>query len=236
MISENVGICLASGCPAGDRCRKVVAVLHSHHERARHVFAVGSGLAIGIARLTAAHDGATCLDAYETLVEKDRTPNGYAGPAAVFASDNREFVVTMVDVRGFDGFRLAAAWDDYHRDAQQRGAAESISFASYEVAAVIGAADFDPATRDVYVYERVKRPVQPVAELFASLMSSSDFRGAAIFKGQGDTALAILSRFSYVATYDAFRAGRAAVNALGSAAELREPPVVAHPRETSALF
>jgi hypothetical protein len=50
-------------------------------------FAVDSWLAIGIAHVKAERTDA-CVAAYETLIEKARTSNVHAGPAAVFASDN----------------------------------------------------------------------------------------------------------------------------------------------------
>jgi hypothetical protein len=218
-----------------------------HEDRERHTlvdhrpggspaaFTVGSWLAIGIARVKAERNDA-CIAAYETLVEKASTSNVHAGPAAVFASDNGRRVVTMVGVRGHDGFRhLAAAWDDHHRSEQHRVIAESVSFALYEVAAGFGAADIDPASHDVYVYERLERPVPRAPELFSSLDAGTDFLGATVFRGGDPTATVILSRFAHLAAYDAFRTGRAAVNALGSAGESGDTSFPVHPRKTIAL-
>jgi hypothetical protein len=131
-------------------------VSRPHEDRERHTlvdhrpggvpvtFTVGSWLAIGTARVKAERNDA-CVAAYETLAEEARTSNVHAGPAAVFASVNGRRVVTMVGVRGHDGFhQLTAAWDDHHRNAEHRVIAESVSFALYNVAATIDAADIDP--------------------------------------------------------------------------------------------
>lgn len=218
-----------------------------HEDRERHTlvdhrpggssaaFTVGSWLAVGVARVKAERNDA-CIAAYETLVEKAGTSNVHAGPAVVFSSDNGRRVVAMVGVRGHDGFRhLAAAWDDHHRSEQHRAIAESLSFALYEVAAGIGAADIDPASHDVYVYERLERPVPRASELFSSLGAETGFRGATVFNGDGATVTVILSRFAHLAAYDAFRTGRAAVNALGSAGESGDASFAVHARKTIAL-
>jgi hypothetical protein len=215
-----------------------------HEDRERHtlvdhrpggspvIFTVGSWVALGIARVKAERSDA-CVAAYETLVEKARTSNVHAGPAVVLASDNGRRVVTMVGVRGHDGFRhLSAAWDDHHRDAQHRVIAESVSFALYEVAAGIGAAAIDPASHDAYVYEHVERAVPPVAELFSSLGASPDFLGATVFGADGGTAIVIVSCFAHIAAYDAFRTSGAAVQALGSAGEAGDSFFAVRPRKT----
>jgi hypothetical protein len=138
-------------------------------------FAPESWVAIGIAHVKADRNDA-CVAAYETLVEKARTSNVHANPAAIFASQNERRVVTMVGVQGHDGFRhLSAAWDDHHRNAQHRAISESVSFALYKVVAHTGNADVDPAAHDAYVYERAERAVPNVAELFSSLNTSLDF-------------------------------------------------------------
>jgi hypothetical protein len=219
-----------------------------HEDRERHtlvdhrpggsavLFTVGSWLAIGIARVQAERTDA-CVSAYETLTEEARTSNVHAGPAAIFASANGRRVVTLVGVRGHDGFRhLTAAWDDHHRFAEHRVVAESVSFALYEVAASIGAADIDSATHDVYVYERVERPATRVCELFASLGAATDFRGATVCHDDGDIVTVILSRFAHFAAYDGFRAGRAAMNALGSPGDPGETGFAVHSRKTIALL
>jgi hypothetical protein len=218
-----------------------------HEDRERHTlvdhrpggspaaFTVGSWLAIGIARVKAERDDA-CVAAYETLIEKASTSNVHAGPAVVFASDNGRRVVAMVGVRGHDAFRhLTAAWDDHHRNEQHRVIAESVSFALYEVAAGIGEPDIDPASHDVYVYERLERGVPRASELFSSLDAGTGFRGATVFQGDDATATVILSRFAHLAAYDAFRTGRAAVNALGSRGEPGDASFAVHPRKTIAL-
>ncbi len=224
---------------------KVGSVSRPHEDRERHtlvdhrpggspvMFTLGSWLGIGIARVQAERADA-CVSAYETLAaEEARTAGVHAGPAVVFESANSRRVVTMVGLRGHDGFRrLTAAWDDHHRNAQHRVIAESVSFALYEVAASIGAADVDCASHDVYAYEHVGRPVSRVCELFSSLGASKDFRGATICHDDGDTATVMLSRFAHVAAYDAFRAGRDAVNALGSVGGLGESAFTVHPRKT----
>jgi hypothetical protein len=218
-----------------------------HEDRERHtlvdhrsggppvIFTVESWLAIGTARVKAERNDA-CVAAYETLAEEAQTSNVHAGPAAVFASANGRRVVTMVGVRGHDGFRhLTAAWDDRHRNAQHRVIAESVSFALYEVAASIGAADIDEASHDAYAYECVGRPVSRVCELFSSLADAPDFRGATVCHDDGDTTTVVLSRFANVAAYDSFRTSRDAVNALGSAGEPGENGFQVHPRKTIAL-
>lgn len=222
------------------------ALSRPHEDRERHtlvdhrtggspaVFAAGSWLAIGVARVKAERNDA-CIAAYETLVEKAGTSNVHAGPAAVFASQNGRRVVVMVGVRGHDGFRhLAAAWDDHHRSEQHRVIAESVSFALYEVAASVGASDIDPASHDVYVYEHLERPVPRAFELFSSLGDQTDFRGATVFHSDGSAATVVLSRFAHLAAYDAFRSSRGAMNALGPVGESGEASVAVHPRKTLA--
>jgi hypothetical protein len=198
-------------------------------------FSAGSWLAVGIGRVKADRNDA-CVAAYETLVEKARTSNVHAGAAAVFASDNGRRVVVLVGMRGHEGFRhLAAAWDDHHRNAQHRVIAESVSFALYEVAAAIGAAEIDPASHDAYVYEQLERPVERVADLFASLGALPDFRGALVFGGDTATGTVALSRFVHTATYDSFRTSRDAVNALGSRGGSGETSFGVHARKTFAV-
>ncbi len=217
-----------------------------HEDRERHTlvdhrpggspvsFPARSWLAVGIARVKAERNDA-CIAAYETLVEKSSTSNVHGGPAVVFASGDGRRVVTMVGVRGHDGFRhLAAAWDDHHRNAQHRVIAEAVSFALYEVAASVGATDIDPDSHDAYVYERVERQVPGVTDLFSLFGASDDFRGATVFEGDGATATVILARFAHAAAYDDLRASRAAVRALGSSGEPGETSFVAHPRKTFA--
>jgi hypothetical protein len=217
-----------------------------HEDRERHTlvdhrpggspveFAAGSWVALGIARVKAERNDA-CVSAYETLVEKARTSNVHAAPAAVFASDNGRRVVVMVGLRGHEGFRhLEAAWDDHHRNAQHRAIAESVSFALYEVEAGTGSAAIDPESHDAYVYERVDRRVTRVPELFASLGASLEFRGATVFHNDGATATVVLSRFAHVAAYEVFRGGRDAINVLGSAADASDTSFAVHPRKTIA--
>lgn len=197
-------------------------------------FPARSWLAVGIARVKAERNDA-CIAAYETLVEKSSTSNVHGGPAVVFASGDGRRVVTMVGVRGHDGFRhLSAAWDDHHRNAQHRVIAEAVSFALYEVAASVGATDIDPDSHDAYVYERVERHVPGVTDLFTLLGASDDFRGATVFDGDGATATVILARFAHAAAYDDLRASRAAVRVLGSSGEPGDTSFVAHPRKTFA--
>lgn len=217
-----------------------------HEDRERHtlvdhrpggsrvLFELESWLAIGIARVEAERNDA-CVSAYETLVEAARTSNIHAGPAAIFSSANGRRVMAMVGVPGHDGFRhLTAAWDDHHRNAEHRVIAESVSFALYTVAASIEAADIDPASHDVLVYERVQRPAARACELFARSGVTPDFRGATICHDDGDTATVMLSRFAHAAAYGVFRAGRDAVDALGPAGEPGETSFIVHPRKSMA--
>jgi hypothetical protein len=205
------------------------ALSRPHEDRERHTlvdhrpggapitFPTGSWLVLGVARVKAERSDA-CVAAYESLVEKARTSNVHAGPAVVFSSHDGRRVITMVGVRGHDGFRhLAAAWDDHHRFAQHRAIAESVSLGLFEVAASVAAAEVDPASHDAFVYEQVERPVADVSGLFASVGASSDLLGATILQGDDDRTTVILSRFAHLAAYEAFRAGRATANALGPA-------------------
>jgi hypothetical protein len=172
---------------------------------------------LGVARVKAERSDA-CVAAYESLVEKTRTSNVHAGPAVVFSSHDRRRVLTLVGVRGHDGFRqLAAAWDDHHRFEQHRAIAESVSLGLFEVAASVAAADVDSASHDVFVYEQVERPVADVAGLFASAGASPDILGATILHGDDDRTAVILARFAHLDAYEAFRAGRGAANVLGPA-------------------
>jgi hypothetical protein len=218
-----------------------------HDDRERHTlvdhrpggtpatFAAGTWVAIGIARVTAERNDA-CIAAYETLIEKAQTSNIGAFPAMVFASHNGRRVVTLVGLRGHDGFRhLTAAWDDHHRNAQHRAIAESVSFALYEVAVSIGDAAIDPASHDAYVYEHVKRPVSRVGELFSTLDDQPEFRGATICHDDGETATVILSRFAHVAAYEVFRTSRGAVTVLGSPGDPGEASFAVYPRKSIAL-
>jgi hypothetical protein len=126
--------------------------------------------------------------------------------------------VTLVGVRGHDGFRhLAAAWDDHHRFAQHRVVAESVSSGLFEVAAAVADAEVVPGAHDAYVYEQFERPVPGARDLFASSEVSAEFRGATILHGDDGRATVILARFAHIAAYEAFRAGRDAANALGAA-------------------
>lgn len=226
---------------------KAGTVSRPHEDRERHtlvdhrpggspiLFSVGSWLAIGTARVKAERLDA-CVSAYETLVEAARASNVHADPAAIFAAANGRRAVTFVGVRGHDGFRhLTAAWDDHHRNAEHRVIAESVSFALYEVAASVAAADIDPTSHDTYVYERLGRPVSRASELFSSLASAPDFRGALVCHNDADTATVLLSRFAHIAAYDVFRASRNALNALGSPGEAGESSFAVHPRKTIAL-
>jgi hypothetical protein len=215
-----------------------------HEDRERHTlvdhrgggspvtFADGSWAAVGVARVKAERSDA-CIAAYETLVEKAQQSNVHAGPAVVFASENGRRVVTVVGVRGHDGFRhLAAAWDDHHRSVEHRVISESVTFALYEVVAGTGARDIDPASHDAYVYERVDRPVPHASALFGAL---PEFVGASVFYDDDANATIILSRFGHIAAYDGFRTTRDAHNALGSARGEGETSFRVRPRKTLAL-
>jgi len=204
-----------------------VRVSRPHEDRERHTlvdhrrggeavrFASGSWVVIGVGRVKAERSDA-CVAAYETLVEKARTSNIHAGPVAIVVSHDRRRVVTMVGVRGHDGFRhLAAAWDDHHRFAQRRAIAESVSLGLYEVAASTGAADLDPSSHDAYDYEQLDRPVPKFVDVLAGLDALTEFRGATILHGDAGQTTVILSRFAHIAAFVAFRASRDATNALG---------------------
>lgn len=199
-----------------------------HEDRERHTlvdhrpggvliaFPAGSWVVLGVARVKADRSDA-CIAAYESLVEKARTSNVHAGPAAVLAARDGRRVVTLVGVRGHDGFRhLAAAWDDHHRFAQHRAIAESVSLGLFEVAAAIGTAAFDPASHDAIAYERFDRPLPNVAGLFAANGVPADFHGATILHGDDGAGTVLFTDFAHVEAYEAFRTGRAAANALGA--------------------
>jgi hypothetical protein len=198
-------------------------------------FAPGSWVAIGVAHVKADRNDA-CVAAYETLVEKARTSNVHANPAVIFASQNERRVVTMVGVQGHDGFRhLSAVWDDHHRNDQHRVISESVSFALYKVVAHTGNADVDPAAHDAYVYERAERAVPNVAELFSSLNTSLDFRGAMVLYDDSASATVVVSRFTHIADYDTFRAGPEPTKLLGAPGEPGTTSFQIRPRKTLAL-
>jgi hypothetical protein len=172
---------------------------------------------VGVARVKAERSDA-CVAAYESLIEKAQTSNVHAGPAVAFTAHNQRRVVTMVGVRGHDEFRhLAAAWDDHHRFEQHRAIAESVSLGLYEVAASIAAAGIDPASHDAYGFEQLERSVPNAGSLLASLDAGTEFSGALMLQGDLGRTTILLTRFAHVAAYEAFRASRSAVNALGAA-------------------
>jgi hypothetical protein len=199
-----------------------------HEDRERHTlvdhrpggtpvtFPKGTWVVVGVARVKAERNDAL-VSAYETLVEKARSSNVHAGSAAVLSSQNGRRVVTMVAVRGHEGFReLAAAWDDHHRNEQHRAIGEPVSLGLYEVVDAIAAADIDPASHDAFVYEHFDRLVPKVAALFASTGNLETFRGATILNRDDGAATVVLTRFANAAAYEGFRASRDATNALGS--------------------
>jgi hypothetical protein len=219
-----------------------------HEDRERHTlvdhrpggsptqFPVRTWLAIGIARVKTERTDA-CVAAYETLVEHAQTSNVHAGPAVVLAADNGRRVVTLVGVRGHDGFgHLTAAWDDHHRNAQHRVIAESVSFALYEVAAEFGDAGIDPASHDTYVFERVERTIAQANALFAAIGDVPEFRGATVFNADGAVATIMLTRFTNLAGYNAFRATRTAIDTLGPVAAPGESSFIIRPRKTFELL
>jgi hypothetical protein len=188
-----------------------------------------------VARVRADRNDA-CVSAYETLVEKASTSNVHGDPAIVFASDKKRRVIVMVGVLGHDAFgHLSAAWDDHHRNAQHRAISESVSFALYKVVAHTGIADIDPAASDAYEYERLERGVPQLAELFSSLNALLEFRGATVLYDDVASATVIVSRFSHVAAYDAFRTGPEAIKLLGAADEPGRTSFPLRPRKTLAL-
>jgi hypothetical protein len=198
-------------------------------------FAPGSWVAIGVAHVKADRNDA-CVAAYETLVEKAFTSNVHGAPAIVFASDNKRRVIVMLGVLGHEAFgHLSAAWDDHHRNQQHRVISESVSFALYKVVAHAGIADIDPAASDAYEYERLERPVSRVNELCSSLDALPDFRGATVLYDEVASATVIVSRFSRIAAYDAFRTGPEAVELLGTADEPGRTSFPIRPRKTLAL-
>jgi hypothetical protein len=199
-----------------------------HEDRERHTlvdhrpggspitFPNGSWLVVGVARVKAERSDA-CVAAYETLVEKARTSNVHASIAAVFTAENGRRVVTMVGVRGHEGFRhLAAAWDDHHRFEQHRAIAEAVSLGLYEVVASVAEAGVDPGSHDVLVFEQFAHPVPKVTELFTAADALAEFRGATIMNGDDGRTTVVLARFAHLAAYETFRASRNAANALGS--------------------
>lgn len=221
-----------------------------HEDRERHTlvdhtpggdsvaFNAGSWVTIGVARVKSERNDAS-VSAYETLIEHARTSsNVHAGAAAVFAAADGRRVVTMVGVRGHDGFHhLQAAWDDHHRFAEHRAISESVSFELLEVAAVTGDTAIDPSTHDIYVFERIKRAVSSTADLFAALGASDDFRGAIVFVADGANGdeTIVLTRFAHIAEYETVRAGRAVVKLLGAVGDEGESSFPLHPRKTFAL-
>ena len=219
-----------------------------HEDRQRHTlvdhrpgglpmtFPNGSWLAIGVGRVKAARSDA-CVAAYETLVEKAQTSNVHADSAVILTSYNGRRVVTMVGVRGHDGFRhLAAAWDDHHRFAQHRAIAESVSLGLYEVVASVGNPAIDPASHDTFVYEQFEHPVPNIVELFTSSEASPEFRGALILHGDDGRATVAIARFVNGESYETFRTSRASANALGSEDQSVTTSFPVHPVRTFAFM
>jgi hypothetical protein len=219
-------------------------VSRPHEDRERHTlvdhrpgglpitFANGSWLVVGVGRVKAERSDA-CVAAYETLVEKAETSNVHAGSAVVLTSHDKRRVITIVGVRGHDGFRhLAAAWDDHHRFEQHRAIAESVSLGLYEVAASIGETLVDPASHDTFVFEQFERPVPKIADLFASSNALADFRGAMILQGDDGRTTVVISRFVNGEAYETFRTSRAAANALGSEDQTGTSSFPVHPVRT----
>jgi hypothetical protein len=215
-----------------------------HEDRKRHTlvdhrpgglpvtFPNGSWLVIGVAHVKAERSDA-CVAAYETLVEKARTSNVHAGSAVVMTSHNGRRVVTMVGVRGHDGFRhLAAAWDDHHRFAEHRAIAESVSLALYEVAASAGDTVLDPASHDTFVYEQFERSVPGIVDVYAASDALPDFRGAMILRGDDGRSTVVISHFVNSESYAAFRTSRAVANAVGSEDETGTTSFSVHPART----
>jgi hypothetical protein len=217
-----------------------------HEDRERHTlvdhrpggspvaFSAESWVAVGVAGVKAERTDA-CLSAYETLVEKARTSNAHAGPAALLASGDGRRVVILLGVAGHEGFRhLAAAWDDHHRVAQHRDIAEALSLALYEVVANVGSAGVDPAAHDVTQYERIDKPLPRASEVFTALRRAPDFRGATVLRKDGATATLILSSFAHAAAYESFRASDEAVAVLGPVGQPGDTNFPVHARKTIA--
>ncbi len=174
-----------------------------------------------------------CVSAYETLIEKARTSNIHAGVAAILVSHDRRRVVTMVGVRGHDGFaHLKAAWDDHHQFAQHRAVAESVSLDLYEVAASAGDSELDPSSHDAYEYEHLDHPVPSIEGLISEVGTSIGLRGASILHSDDARTTVILSRFAHSAEFAVFRAGNRVAHALGAVDAPGTSAFQVHPAKT----
>lgn len=191
-------------------------------------FARNAWCAIDIVHVTAEREAAA-VSAYETLIEKARTSAAKAQTAAVLRSVNHRRVIAIVGLEGHAGFaHLASAWDAHHLYAEHHAVAESVSLALYQVKESAGEVSIDPASHDVYAFERTAIDAGKVATLIEPLTAAAGFRGALVFGGDTGGA-AIVYRFEHAAEIDAFRAGAAASKVLGAEGSSGDAEFAVHP-------
>lgn len=194
-------------------------------------FARDTWCAIDILHVTAER-GEAAVSTYETLIEKAHTSAAKARAAAVLRSANHRRVIAIVGLEGHDGFaHLASAWDAHHLYAEHHAVAESVSLALYQVKESAGEVSIDPASHDVYAFERTAIDAAQVATLIAPLTTAAGFRGALVFGGDSGGA-AIVYRFEHAAEIDAFRAGAAARKVLGAEGSSGDAEFAVHPVKT----
>jgi hypothetical protein len=211
-----------------------------HEDRERHTsvdhrpgglpitFAPGAWCAIDIVHVKAERADAA-ISAYETLIEKAETSGAKAQMATVLRSANHRRVIAIVGLEGHGGFaHLASAWDAHHLYAEHHAVAESVSLALYQVKESAGEASIDPASHDVYAFERTAVDAAQVVTLIEPLTAAAGFRGALVF-GADTGGAAIVYRFQHAAEIDAFRAGAAARKILGAEGSSGDAEFTVHP-------
>jgi hypothetical protein len=190
--------------------------------------------AIDIVHVTAARVGAG-ISAYETLIEKARSPSAKGQTAAVLRSANDRRVLAFIELDGHEGFRhVKAAWDDHHLTAQRHAVAESSELALFQVTSIAGDVHIDPGSHDAYAFEHVGRPPQRVRELIEPVAAAPGFRGTLVLGTDDAKDSAIVYRFAHAAEIDAFRASPAAIEILGPVGEGDETFYAVHPVKTFA--
>ena len=186
-----------------------------HEDRERHTptdhraggpiitFAPGSWWAIEVAHVAAERVQAG-IASFETLIEKARH-SAKAHEGVVLYSHNHRRVIALLGLDGHEAFRhLASAWDDHHLFAERHAVAESQSLALYKLSTAIGEAIVDPASTDVYAFERTLRTVEAVRTIASEIAAAPGFRSAALFTTDDDRAPVILYTFTHDAEIEAF--------------------------------
>lgn len=172
-------------------------------------FAPGAWCGIDVVHMKAERIGAG-IAAYETLIEKARSAPLGVRVAAVLRSVNDRRVIALVEVKNHEGFRhLQSAWDDHYLVAERRDVAESSALALYRLAASVGDASIDPASKDAYAFEHVAGGSQVTSALEASAPKAPGFRGLLVFRSDDGAHSAVIYRFGHAADLEAFGGIRA---------------------------